>query len=184
MLRVVPVTIGQARRFVEMHHSHHHAPQSGLFAVGVAAGADLVCVAVLGRPSARALDATDTIAEVTRSASIGVPHAASKTIAAVSRMALAGGYRRLVSYTILGEHGTSYRAAGWRVTGAADRGGTWHTRDGRNVTQTGIKIRWEYGPDALPLDTDADRLCRESAGVVAVPPRREVLPLLIAQEGQ
>lgn len=116
MLKVVPITITDAKRHIERHHSHHHAPVGGLLACAVAEGERVCCVAMLSRPVARRLDAIPTVAEVTRVASDGTKHAASKCIAAVTRAALALGYTRLVSYTILGESGASYFAAGWTIT--------------------------------------------------------------------
>mgnify|MGYP006315130155 CR=1 FL=1 len=177
-LSVVPITIGEARRFVEAEHSHHHAPLGGLFAVAVAAGDRVVCVGVVSRPVARKLGGRG-IAELTRTASDGTPHAASMCIAAATRAALALGYRRVISYTLAGEAGTSYRAAGWRLTGLCDgKGGSWHTRVGRTVVQPGVKVRWETGPDALPLDAEAAAECARMVGVVDVPARPETLPLL------
>lgn len=41
-LAVVPVNIGAARGWVELHHSHHHAPLGALCAVGVALDGVLV----------------------------------------------------------------------------------------------------------------------------------------------
>lgn len=177
-LAVVPVSLSAARAHVERIHSHHHAPVGGLFAVGIADSGRLCCVAIVGRPVARMLDDGST-AEVTRVASDGTPHAASMCVGAAARAALALGYRRVVSYTLLGEPGTSYRAAGWRVTGLSG-GGEW-SREGRTrdaAGQPGAKVRWETGPDAAPLDEAADAAVRAAVGVVEVPARRETLPLL------
>ena len=176
-LAVVPITIGEARRFVEAEHSHHHAPLSGLFAVAVAAGDRVVCVGVVSRPVARKLGGRG-IAELTRTASDGTPHAASMCIAAATRAALALGYRRVISYTLAGEAGTSYRAAGWRITGSTHNANGWATREGRVTVQSGAKFRWETGPDALPLDAEAAAECARMVGVVDVPARPETLPLL------
>jgi len=122
-LRIVPLTITAARVAVERWHSHHRAPLSGICCVGVESEGDLACVAVLGRPVSRMLDADDATAEVTRVASSGeVPHAASAALGAISRAALALGYRRLVSYTILGEAGTIYRACNWHPTAISGGG--------------------------------------------------------------
>ncbi len=176
-LAVVPVTIGEARRFVEAQHSHHHAPLGGLFAVAVAEGDRVVCVGVVSRPVARKLGGRG-IAELTRSASDRTPHAASMCIAAATRAALALGYRRIISYTLAGEAGTSYRAAGWRITGRTHNEHGWHTREGRTTIQGGAKFRWETGPDALALDTDAAAECAALAGTVELSPRPETLPLL------
>lgn len=178
-LRVVPITITDARKHIERHHSHHHAPVGGLLACAVAEGDRVCCVAVLSRPVARMLDARGDVAEVTRVASDGTKHAASMCLAAVTRAALALGWRRLVSYTLLGEAGTSYRAAGWRCTGIVEASQGWHSRGGRTIAQGGGKARWETGPDALPESPEAAAAVIAAIGVVAVPDRPEVLPLFV-----
>lgn len=197
-LALTPCTITEARAFVERHHSHHHAPQGALFAVGVStcgcAGScsdacdespsySLECVATVGRPNAPRTDAIPTACEVTRVASTGQKNAASMCLAAATRMALAGGYRRLVSFTLLGEAGTTYLAAGWVITGLSDGRDGWHNRAGRSTAQHGGKVRWETGPDALPADGAAALVAGLCVGRVAIPARVETLPLLRAAEG-
>ncbi len=177
-LSVVPLGVREALRHVEAHHSHHHAPPGASLAAAVSDGERIVCVALVGRPVARMLDADPTCAEVTRCASDGTPHAASMCLAAARRAALALGYRRLVSYTLLGEAGTSYLAAGWVVTGLVEASQRWHTRDGRTTIQGGGKVRWETGPGALAADGAAALVAAMCAGRVEVMPRAEVLPLL------
>ena len=113
-LRLVPVTLRDARAFVARHHRHNAPPRGCLFCIGVAAGHELRAVAVVGRPVARHLQ-DGTTAEVTRLTTDGTPHCASMLYAAAWRAAKAIGYRRLVTYTQDGEPGTSLRAAGWRV---------------------------------------------------------------------
>jgi len=176
-LRVVPITITEARRHVEAHHSHHHAPLGGLFAAAVAQGDRMVCVAVVSRPVARKLGGR-AIAEVTRLASDGTRHAASMCLAAATRAALALGYRRVISYTLAGESGTSYRAAGWHITGRTHNPDGWATREGRVTVQNGLKFRWETGPDALSVDVSAAAECGALAGSVGFAARPETLPLL------
>ena len=126
-LRVVPCTIGDARRFVGAHHRHCRPPVSGLFAVGVTAGdeADLVAVAIAARPMARGLQDGSTI-EVTRVCTVGHRNAASKLYGAVCRAARALGYQRAVTYTLDGEPGTSLRASGWICDGVV-RARSWNT---------------------------------------------------------
>jgi hypothetical protein len=189
LLRVVPVTLTDARIYVQRWHSHLDAPVGGLFAAAVEhVERGVVCVAVMGRPVARLLDQRDagggrSVAELTRVASDGTaPHAASMAGAAVSRAALVLGYRRLVSKTLLGEAGTMYRAMGWRAVAVRNRprDETWE-REGRvreHPAQPGAKVRWEYGPDALPYDAVVDAFVREHVGKVALLPRPERLPLL------
>ena len=185
MLTIVPITIGDARKWIERHHSHHHAPLGGLCAVAIAEDERVCCVGMLSHPVARKLHEKRTIAEINRVASDGTaPHAASKAIGALSRAAIALGYRRLVSYTLLGEAGTSYRAAGWWPTSVGE-GGDWKRNDGERApsVQPGAKVRWEFGPDAEKIDPEVDALVRASVGVVALRERAETLPLFARAVG-
>lgn len=177
-LRVVPVTLGEARAFVERHHSHHHAPVGGLLAAAAAEGDRVCCVAILSRPVARMLDARGDTAEVTRVATDRTKGAALLCLRTLASAAMRLGWQRLVSYTLLGESGNLYRQAGWRVTGLVEPSDGWHSREGRTIAQGGGKVRWEYGPAALPADGAAALVCAFAAGRVAVPERPETLPLL------
>jgi hypothetical protein len=179
-VKVVPITISAARVYVEVNHSHLHAPVGGLFALSIVEGEAIVCVAVVGRPVARMLQ-NGTTCEVTRLCSSGTPHAASMALAACARAAVALGYTRIVSSTILGESGTCYRAAGWRPV-AIGSGGEWFRESHpghstREVVQPGRKVRWETGPEGLPADPAVDAAVRAAAGTIAIPARRETLPL-------
>lgn len=114
-LRIVPVTIQDAKHFVDAWHRHHRAPISALFALGVADGNDVLRgVAIIGRPIPRAYQDGIT-AEVTRTATDGVPNGNSMLYGAAWRAARELGYRRLITYTQGDEPGTGLRAAGWRV---------------------------------------------------------------------
>ena len=142
-LLVVPCTIKDAARYIAAHHRHHRAPVGGLFAVGASLGGVLVGVAVVGRPVARGLQ-DDTTAEVTRLATDGTPNACSLLYGAAWRAARALGYRRLVTYTLSSEPGTSLVAAGWTLIGQCG-GGSWsrpsRPREDRHPLQR--KLRWE-----------------------------------------
>lgn len=147
-LHAVPMTIGEAREFVSNFHRHNKAPQGGLFAVGVSDGHQLVGVAIVGRPVARALDDGNT-AEVVRCCVIAdAPKGACSFLyARCWQAAKALGWRRMVTYTLQSESGASLRGAGWRVVAelsARDAGG-WSNRPGREwqsvVGQS--KLRWE-----------------------------------------
>jgi hypothetical protein len=182
VLRIRPTTLREARRFVDAVHSHLDRPQGGIVSLGVEAEGVLVCVAILGRANARLIGSAtggESVAEVTRVASDGTrPHAASKALGAITRAAFELGWTRLVSYTLLGEAGTIYRACGWRPT-AISKGGE-HDRPSRRrraAQQPGPKVRWETGPAALPIDAAIDRVVRESVGRVPIPPRRSQLLL-------
>lgn len=89
------------------------------------------------------------------------------------RAAVALGYRRVLSSTILGEAGTCLRAAGFRPVALSGTAEGWHSRPGRTVVQNGRKVRWEAGPDALPTDPKVDAVVRAAVGTIDIPGRGE-----------
>lgn len=142
-LRVTPVTLREANAFVRRHHRHHGPARGCVYCVAVASGDVVVGVAIVGRPLARRLQDGYT-AEVTRCCTDETPHSASKLYGACWRVAQQLGYRRLVTYVLNSELGTSLRAAGWRCYGEAG-GGSW-SRAGRprvDLHPLQVKIRWE-----------------------------------------
>ena len=126
------------------------------------------------------LDVRGDVAEVTRVATDRTPGAALLCLRTLTSAAMRLGWSRLVSYTLLGESGGLYRQAGWRVTGLTANADGWSTREGRDAVarQTGAKVRWEYGPGALPADGAAALVAGMCVGRVAIPSRAETLPLL------
>lgn len=142
-LTVIPITISDAKVFVGQNHRHHKPPQGGLFAVACAEGETVVGVAIIGRPVSRMLDDGWT-AEVTRLATDGTRNACSILYSAAWRASRSLGYRRLVTYILDTEPGTSLKAAGWKCVGEAG-GGKW-SRKGRprvDSHPTQLKFRWE-----------------------------------------
>lgn len=135
MLSLQPITLREASRFVELHHRHHDPPTGGLFAVAVNAAGSVVGVAIVGRPVARALQDGWT-AEVTRVAVIeGHKNACSMLYAAAWRACRSLGYRRLITYTLMREPGSSLRGAGWRRIGETEDARGWD-RPGRPRVDT------------------------------------------------
>lgn len=100
-------------------------------------------VAIIGNPVARMLDDGWT-AEVTRLCTTGERNACSILYAAAWRACRALGYRRLVTYILDSEPGTSLRAAGWQCVGEAG-GGSWGRADRPRVDKhpTQGKLRFE-----------------------------------------
>jgi len=142
-LHLCPITIREARAFVDRYHRHSPAPRGGLFAVAAQRGDAIVGVAIIGRPVARRLQ-DDYTAEVTRLCTDGTPNACSILYGAAWRACKALGYRRLVTYTRLHEGGASLRAAGWEQV-ATVRAQSWHRSSRPRVDRypKQKKIRWE-----------------------------------------
>ncbi|GAA1748523.1 XF1762 family protein [Streptomonospora arabica] len=141
-LHLSPVSLAEAKAFIEVFHRHLGPPRGHKFSLGAADQAGvLVAVAVVGRPVARGLDDGRSL-EVTRLASDGTPNACSLLYAACRRAARALAYERLVTYTRADEPGTSLRAAGWRPVAGLPPRGDWHPprRDGARGP---ARTRWE-----------------------------------------
>lgn len=142
-LTLVPLTLREARAYVDERHRHHRAPQGGLFAIGAQSDGQIVGCVIVGKPVARMLD-DDFTAEVTRLTSDGSKNVCSLLYAAAWRAARSMGYRRLITYTLDTEPGTSLKAAGWKLIGSAG-GGSWDRASRARVDTHPLqgKLRWE-----------------------------------------
>ena len=150
-LRPVPITRAEAQEFIRHHHRHHLPPVGDIFRVALACEiegkGEIIGVAMIGRPVARILDNGWT-AEVTRCCVAEVPeakHAASKLYAMAWRIAREMGYRRLITYTLKSEPGTSLVAAGWKALYQTRDGREWDTPSRPRVAKHPLegKTLWE-----------------------------------------
>ncbi len=122
-LELVPVTLKEANIFVSKHH-RHHAPVIGhKFSVAASNNQEIVGVAIVGRPVSRHLDNGWTL-EVNRCCTDGTKNACSMLYGAAWRAAKAMGYKRLITYLLSEETGTSLNATNWKLVGEAG-GGSW-----------------------------------------------------------
>jgi hypothetical protein len=138
-----PISLKHASAFVAEHHRHHDAPQGGKFALAAWHEDELVGVAIVGRPVSRMLD-NGLTAEVIRVATNGTRNACSFLYGAAKRAAQAMGYRKVITYTLIEEPGSSLRAVGWQRAGVAG-GGSWSRPSRPEVDHHPLqqKIRWE-----------------------------------------
>lgn len=156
-LVIHPLKLREAAVLVKRWHRHHKPAIGSLFAIGIArAGEEEPCgCIVVGRPVAINLDDGWTV-EATRCCTDGTKNACSMLYRAAWRAARAMGYRKLVTYTLPEEGGSSLRGAGFTCLGEAG-GGTWHRPNvGRprvDMHPMQKKLRWEV--------TDANEMTRE-----------------------
>ena len=109
-----PITLAQANAFVIEHHRHHDAVRGHKFSLGAYKGDKLVGVAIVGRPVGRYLDDGDTL-EVTRLATDGTRNACSCLYGAAAREAKRRGYKKIITFILQSEPGTSLHASGWTL---------------------------------------------------------------------
>jgi len=142
-LELQPISYREACAFIDEHHSHHLPPQGYKFGIAVNREGEVCGVVTVGRPVSRVLDDGYT-AEVTRCCTDRTPNAASKLYAAAWRASRAMGYRRIVTYTLASERGTSLTAAGYTCL-YKTTGGSWDTpaRPRVDTAPRGQKRLWE-----------------------------------------
>lgn len=142
-LRAAPISFESAADFVRLHHRHHTPPVGHKFSIAAMDGADLLGVVIVGRPVSRIRDDGFTL-EVTRLCATGHRNACSFLYGAAARASFALGYRRVGTYTLKSEPGTSLRAAGWTCL-AEVKGRSWDapSRPRTDKHSTADKLLWE-----------------------------------------
>jgi hypothetical protein len=123
-LTLVPIFQDEAFAFIDRFHRHHRKPRGSLFQIAAEFEGEIVGVCVVGRPVARSQQDGFTV-EVTRLCTDGTANACSFLYSAAWRVARELGYRRLITYILNTEPGTSLRAAGWVCLGER-RGQSWN----------------------------------------------------------
>ena len=128
MLEIRPITLRKANAFVREFHRHNLPTNGHKFSIAcfdVGGGTARLCgVAIAGRPISRKLDDGLTI-EIRRVCTDGTYNACSILYGACSRCARDMGYKRVVTYTLQSEPGTSLKASGFICDGEAG-GQSWN----------------------------------------------------------
>ena len=145
MLKIVSLELKQANTFVELHHRHHKPARGHRFSIGcVDADGILRGACIVGRPVARAINYSEVL-EVTRLVTDGTFNACSILYGAAARAGKAIGYKKIQTYILEDELGTTLKASGWTMV-AMTQGGLWSHTDGkprRTDQPTCRKARWE-----------------------------------------
>ena len=140
-LELRPIAFGDACAFISEYHRHHKPPVGHKFSVACYDGNRLCGVATVGRPVSRYLDDGMTL-EVNRLCTDGTKNACSLLYSASWRAAKALGYKRIYTYTLQSESGSSLRAAGWTDEGQAG-GANWSgDRMRQEELFPELKTRW------------------------------------------
>lgn len=142
MLEIRPIHLTQAKQFVRDHHRHNIPPVGGKFAVACYEDDRLCGVAICGRPTARYSDDGRTL-EIYRNCTDGTFNACSKLYGAACQVAKAMGYKRIITYTLASENGSSLRASNFTHEGEAG-GVAWTGQRKRNyyISPEEMKNRW------------------------------------------
>lgn len=146
MLQITPINLDEANAYVSIHHRHHRPVIGAKFSVAASnSDGEIVGVAITGRPISRHLDNGWTL-EVNRVCTDGTKNACSILYAACWRVAKALGYKRLITYTLPSEGGSSLKGAGWTLVGERG-GGNWNVPSRPRIDTAhelqGQKLLWQ-----------------------------------------
>lgn len=143
-MEIRPITFKTACEFIATYHRHHSPTVGCKFCIGLFDGEIMVGCAVCGRPVSRYLDDGLTC-EINRLCTDGTKNACSMLYGACCRVAKAMGYKKIITYILASEPGTSLKASNFKCEGEAG-GGQWSGKRYENKTRhpvpTERKTRW------------------------------------------
>jgi hypothetical protein len=162
-MKLVPLELADARRFIAEHHRHNGAPTGWRFGVGLEDDGVLIGVAVAARPNGHWGPGARPTVEILRCCTDGTRNACTMLYGAVCRAAKALGYQDAITYTLQSEPGASLRAAGFHVEAELPARGYGGGRPryesnllGEAVRPEEPKLRWRR--HLVPLREHAARL--------------------------
>lgn len=123
-MNAVPLTLEEANQFIAKNHRHHTPVKRDKYRVGCEEEGRLVGVAIVGNPVARMLCDGFTL-EVTRLCTDGTKGACSFLYSRAARIARELGYKKIITYILETESGTSLKASGWHCEAEKCGGGNW-----------------------------------------------------------
>ncbi len=152
-MNAIPLKQKQANAYIEEHHRHHSKVAGDIFRIGAEIDGAIVGVVMVGRPVSRRLDDGKTC-EVLRLCTDGTPNICSFLYSRAARIAKELGYRKIITYILETETGSSLKASGWHKE-ADTRGGDWSVKSRPRNTKapTCPKQRWAKNlEEARPYD--------------------------------
>lgn len=116
MLTIRPISIREANEYVELHHRHHGRRVGCRFAIACYEDDVLHGVAICANPVARNSDDGLTL-EVARLCTDGTRNACSILYGACARIAKEMGFKKIQTFILESEPGTTLKASGWKSEG-------------------------------------------------------------------
>jgi len=141
----VPLSLKEANEFISKFHRHNEKVRGYKFAIGLVEDGELIGVAVAGRPLARLLDDSKTIEILRVCVKDGHKFANSQLYGRITKICRLMGYKRIITYTLKRESGSSLKAAGFKPV-AEVKPQVWDRPSRKRRFQNVYlepKIRWE-----------------------------------------
>ena len=142
-----PLELQEANAFVERLHRHHAPVHRDKIRFGcVGDDGELHGVIQMARPVSRHLDDGET-REVVRCCTDGTYNVCSFLYSKAARIAKEMGYKRIITYILQSEQGTSLKASGWHLEDDDCGGGSWNVPSRpRNLVDGQLSLFGENKP--------------------------------------
>ena len=114
LIKAIPMELKDAQSYINQNHRHHEASHRDKFRIGAEVDGKIVGVVQVGRPVSRYLDDGETL-EVLRLCTDGTKDICSFLYSRAARIAKEMGYKRIITYILENEDGTSLKASGWHL---------------------------------------------------------------------
>lgn len=140
-MEIRPISLKEANSFVNKNHRHHNGTVGHKFSIGCFKNDKMIGCAICGRPVSRHLD-NGLICEINRLCTDGTYNACSMLYSACCRIAKEMGYKKVITYILESENGSSLKASNFICEGLA--GGVKWTgvRDKGQSFPHEMKKRW------------------------------------------
>lgn len=130
--------------FVNKYHTHNKATVGHIYSLGLWKNSSLIGVAVCGRPTGRHLDNGETIEIYRNCVKRGNPNACSMLYGASVRMAKKKNFKRVVTFTLMSETGSSVKAANFILEAENVGGKNWTGKRKYVCKSNELKRRWVF----------------------------------------
>ena len=121
----VPMELKDAQNYINTYHRHHQAAHRDKFRIAAMEDGKIVWVVQVGRPVSRVLDDSNTL-EVLRLCSDGTKNVCSFLYSKAAKVAKEMGYKKIITYILESEPGTSLKATGWHCEATHVGGSDWN----------------------------------------------------------
>ncbi len=121
----VPMELKDAQNYINTYHRHHQAAHRDKFRIAAMEDGKIVGVVQVGRPVSRVLDDSNTL-EVLRLCSDGTKNVCSFLYSKAAKVAKEMGYKKIITYILESEPGTSLKATGWHCEATHVGGSDWN----------------------------------------------------------
>lgn len=138
------IEFSAASDFIDKVHRHNRRTVGHIFSLGLWKRGVLIGTAVCGRPVGRFLDDGQTIEVYRNCVKQGNPNACSMLYGACIRTAKKKGFRKVITFTLMSESGSSVKASNFMLEAENVGGKNWTGKRKFVCKSNEFKKRWAF----------------------------------------